>query len=116
MSFFLKALVISLFLLFASIDNNPIVRFLAVSGLSPSPLETIFGLKCLFCGMTEGLYQILHLNLGEAIKANIFSPLIIPLLVYFLIKTEVPKINNRLKEIMFFSGFILLSVFVNIFN
>ena len=116
MSFLLKSLVIALFLLFASIDNNPVVRFLAVIGLSPSPLETIFGLNCLFCGMTEGLYQILHLNLREAMKSNIFSPLILPFLAYLLIKAEVPKINNRSKEIIFFSGFILLSVFVNIFN
>tara|TARA_B100000767_G_C19757035_1_gene533406 strand:- start:1208 stop:1462 length:255 start_codon:yes stop_codon:yes gene_type:complete len=84
--------------------------------LSPSPIETIFGLKSLFSGMTEGLYQILNLNFTGAIKANIFSPFVIPFLLYFLLKGEVPKMNNKLNEIAFFSCFIFLSIFVNIFN
>ena len=102
--------------MFASIDNNPLVKFLAITGLSPSPLETIFGIKSLFSGMTEGLYQILHLNFNQAMKANIFSPIIIPFLLYFVIKSEVPKMNNRSTEALFFCGFIILSIFVNIYN
>ena len=102
--------------MFASIDNNPLVKFLAITGLSPSPLETIFGIKSLFSGMTEGLYQILHLNFNQAMKANIVSPIIIPFLLYFVIKSEVPKINNESTEAYFFCGFIILSIFVNIFN
>jgi predicted Na+-dependent transporter len=66
--------------------------------------------------MTEGLYQILHLNFKQAIKANIFSPIIIPLLLYFIIKGEVPRMNNRSMEAIFFSVFITLSIFVNIYN
>ena len=102
--------------MFASIDNNPLVKFLAITGLSPSPLETILGIKSLFSGMTEGLYQILHLNFNQAMKANIFSPIIIPFLLYFVIKSEVPKMNNRSTEALFFCGFIILSIFVNIYN
>mgnify|MGYP001322178336 CR=1 FL=1 len=102
--------------MFASIDNNPLVKFLAITGLSPSPLETIFGIKSLFSGMTEGLYQILHLNFNQAMKANIFSPIIIPFLLYLVIKNEVPKMNNRATEALFFCGFIILSIFVNIYN
>ena len=66
--------------------------------------------------MTEGIYQILHLNFSQAMKANIFSPIIIPVLLYFVIKRDVPKMNNRSKEVLFFCGFIILSVFVNIYN
>ena len=66
--------------------------------------------------MTEGLYQILHLNFKQAIKANIFSPIIIPLLLYFVIKGEALKMHNRSTEAIFFSIFIILSVFVNIYN
>ena len=97
-------------------DNNPVVRFLAVFGLSPSPLETIFGIKSLFSGMTEGLYQILNLSFEKAIKANIFSPLIIPLLLYLLFMEGSLRLDTRYKENIFFAGFVFLSFLVNIFN
>tara|TARA_B100000768_G_scaffold152101_1_gene147605 strand:- start:484 stop:780 length:297 start_codon:yes stop_codon:yes gene_type:complete len=97
-------------------DDNPIVRLQAIIGLSPSPIEKLFGLKSLFSGMTEGVYQLLNLNFRESVKANIFSPVIVPLLFYFLINGEVPKMNTKSREIFFFSTFILLSVAVNIFN
>ena len=52
----------------------------------------------------------------KMVKANIFSPIIIPFLLYLVIKGEVPKINNRSTEALFFCGFIILSIFVNIYN
>jgi len=65
----------------ASIDKNPIIRLEAVIGLSPSPIERIFGLKSLFSGMSEGLYQLVNLNFSHAIKANILTPIVAFLLV-----------------------------------
>jgi len=104
------------FLLFASLDNNPVVRLLAISGLSPSPIEKIFGVKSLFSGMTEGLYQVLHLNLNQALKANIFSPFVIPCLLLLVFKRDLFKIKNTNTEFLFFIGFISLSILVNVYN
>ena len=73
-------------------DDNPIVRLQATIGLSPSPIEKLFGLKSLFSGMTEGVYQLLNLNFRESVKANIFSPVIVPLLFYFLINVSHAKL------------------------
>ena len=101
---------------FAFIDNNPAVRFQAILGLSPPPLERFFGLKSLFSGMTEGVHRFARLNLAGSVEANIFSPLVIPLFSYFIFKWRVPKIDNKNKEIVFFISFLGLSIIVNVIN
>jgi len=102
--------------MFASIDNNPVVKLEAVLGLSPSPIERIFGIKSLFSGMTEGVYQFVRMNFEASIKANIFSPLVIPLIAYAILAWRLPKVNTRRQEYMFFGVFIMLSIVVNIVN
>ena len=115
-SLFLRLLLFSLLLLFISIENNPLVRLEAIIGLSPSPIEKIFGVKSLLSGMTEGVHQMTFLNVQDALNANIFSPIVIPLLLLLFIRGKIPKIKTRKHELVFFSSFIFLSVLVNVFN
>ncbi len=58
---------------FASLQRNPLVRFEAILGLSPSPLERIFGIKGAFSGMTEGVFQLSRGHVVQAFQANVFS-------------------------------------------
>lgn len=101
---------------FASIDNNPLVKLEAELGLSPSPIEKIFGVKSLFSGMTEGVFQFIHMNIEGSIQANIFAPLVIPFVTYGILAWKIPKVDTRKKEYAFFSIFILLSIIVNFVN
>ncbi len=101
---------------FALIENNPIVKIEAFIGLSPSPIERILGVKSLFSGMTAGVHHFVKLNLISSVKANVFAPLVIPIVIYYLLSWNVPKIDSREKEIIFFSVFVGLSVIVNIAN
>jgi len=101
---------------FVNMENNPLVKLEAKLGLSPSPIERIFGIKSFFSGMTEGVHQIANLNFYNAIQANIFSPIIVLLFIYFWITWDIPKIDTRKKEVTFFSVFILCSVVVNLVN
>ena len=57
-SLFLRLFLFFLLLLFFSLENNPLVRLEAIIGLSPSPIEKIFGVKSFFSGMTEGVHQM----------------------------------------------------------
>ncbi|MCK5717750.1 MAG: DUF2752 domain-containing protein [Thiomargarita sp.] len=86
---------------FASIRNNPLVRLEALLGLSPSPIERFFGVKSLFSGMTEGIHQFVHLNIVSSIKANIFAPLFIIIIVYSILSWNIPKMDTRKKEYFF---------------
>ena len=115
-SLFLRLLLFLLLLLFISIENNPLVRLEAIIGLSPSPIEKIFGVKSLLSGMTEGVHQMAFLNVQDALNANIFSPLVMPLLLLLFIRGKIPKIKTRKHELVFFSSFIFLSILVNVFN
>ena len=101
---------------FAAIDNNPVVKLEAVLGLSPSPIERLFGVKSLFSGMTEGVHQFVRMDFESSIKANIFSPLVIPLISYAILAWRFPKLKTRGQEYMFFGAFIMLSFVVNIVN
>lgn len=114
--FAVRLLIIILLACFALIENNPVVRLEAVLGLSPSPIERFFGTKSLFSGMTEGVHQFVRLNIMTSVEANIFSPLVIPALVFFISTWRVPKIDTKKKEQVFFLVFIAMSAIVNIVN
>ncbi len=111
-----RVFILGIILLFASIDNNPLVKLQAILGLSPSPIEKLFEIKSLFSGMTEGVHQLLNFDISKAINANIFSPFVVPIMFFFTIRGKVPKIDSKAKELIFFSCFIFLSLLVNIFN
>ena len=111
-----RIVLLGFLILFAYVDNNPLVKLVAQLGLSPSPIEKYIGVKSLFSGMTEGVHQIANLNFDAAIKANCFSPLVIPLVAYYLLTWRIPRVQNKKDEVLFFSGFISLSVIVNVVN
>ena len=115
-SLLFRLLLFFLLLLFFSLENNPLVRLEALIGLSPSPIEKIFGVKSLFSGMTEGVNQMAMFNIENALKANIFSPLVIPLLLLLFLRGKAPKIKTKKHELIFFSSFIFLSILVNTYN
>ena len=102
--------------LFFSLDKNPVVRLEAVLGLSPSPLERFFGVKSVFSGMTEGIVRFMNLEIRSAFEANIFSPLVVPLICLLLVIGRVPQINSKRRECSFFASIIIMSVMVNAFN
>ncbi|MEK8019834.1 MAG: hypothetical protein VSS75_023415 [Candidatus Parabeggiatoa sp.] len=100
----------------AYIEHNPLVRLEAILGLSPSPIERFFGLKSVLSGMTEGVHQFVKFDIMASIKANVFAPLVMPIVTYYCLTWEVPKIDTKQKERLFFLGFIIFSVIVNILN
>lgn len=110
--------ILILFLLcgFAYIEHNPIVRLEAILGLSPSPIERFFKVKSLFSGMTEGVHQFAKLDIVASMEANVFAPLVIPLITYYCLLWKIPKIDTKQKENIFFIGFIIFSLIVNILN
>lgn len=101
---------------FASMENNPIVKLEAILGLSPSPIERLFGIKSFFSGMTEGVHQFVHMDIESSIRANVFAPFVMPALIYGVLTWKIPKIDTRKKEYIFFAVFIGFSIVVNIAN
>ena len=99
---------------FASVENNPVVRMEAKAGLSPAPLERFLGIKNFFSGMTEGAHRLAKFDFIGALEANIFTPFFLGVIVIALLMWRVPKIDTRAKEVVFFGGFIGLSVVVNL--
>lgn len=108
----LRLCLIALLAAFASLDHNPVVRLEAKLGLSPSMLERLFGIRGLFSGMTEATYQLVRLDLGRALAANI---LVVPVLGAFalciLLWTR-PKLDTRRREMGFFA-LVLAGVAIN---
>lgn len=101
---------------FLRLDHNPLVRIEAKLGLSPSPIEKLFGVKSLFSGMTEGLYQLTHFNLMKSIESNLLSPLFFVLFLGFLFTGYRPRVKTKFEEAIIFILVVLLSTLVNIFN
>lgn len=82
----------------AALDHNPIVRFEAVLGLSPSPLERLLGIRGFFSGMTEAAHRLTRLDLIGAAQANV---LVFPFLGGFaaaLLLWRWPKLRTRRQE------------------
>ena len=93
---------IALLAAFAGLDRNPVVRLEAMLGLSPSPLERLFGIRGLFSGMTEASHQLVQLDVGRALAANI---LVIPMLATItlcILLWSRPRLDTRGREIAFF--------------
>lgn len=111
-----RVFIIVLLFAFAFIENNPIVRLEALLGLSPSPVERLFGVKSLFSGMTEGVHRLARWELILAFRANPFAILVPPIIVYCCLLWRFPVIDTKKKEKIFFSVFIFLSLLVNLFG
>ena len=108
----LRLCLLALLAVFAGLDRNPVVRLEAKLGLSPSPLEKLFGIRGLFSGLTEATYQLARLNLGRALAANI---LVVPVLGAFalcILLWTWPKVDTRRREIGFFV-LVLVGIAIN---
>jgi hypothetical protein len=99
---------------FVSLDRNPIVVLQSRLGLSPSPLERLFGIKGPFSGMTEGIHRLAHGDLSGAISANVVTPFFAAITVMCVLIGYRPQVRTRRQEALFFLAVILLSVLVNV--
>lgn len=97
---------------FASLDRNPVVRLEAQLGLSPSPLERWFGIRGLFSGMTEATYQLVRLDLGRALAANILVVPVIGAITLCILLWSWPRLDSRRREIAFFA-LVLAGIAIN---
>lgn len=96
----------------AWLPANPLVRAEALLGLSPGPLERHLGIKNAFSGMTEGMHQLMHGELGKALDANFLTPLVACALIAWAV-TGV-RLATRRHEILAAAWFVGLSILVNI--
>jgi hypothetical protein len=97
---------------FASLDRNPVVRLEAKLGLSPSPLERLFGIRGLFSGMTEATYQLVRLNFGRSLESNILVVPVLGAITLCILLWTRPKLDTRRREIAFFT-LVLAGVAIN---
>ena len=98
---------------FASIDRNPVVVFLARTGLSPSPLERLFGLKGFFSGMTEGTYRLVHGDFSGAVDANPYTLLVAAIFAICVVFGVRPRLRKTWHEVAFLGTVLLLTLVLN---
>lgn len=99
---------------FVSLDKNPVVVLIAKLGLSPSPLERLFGVKGMFSGMTEGMFRLVHGDIAGAIAANVLTPAFATVVAFCVVVGYRPQIKTRKQELVFLLSVVLLSVLVNL--
>lgn len=107
----LRLCLIALLAAFASLDRNPVVRLEATLGLSPSPLERL-GIRGLFSGMTEATYQLVRLDFGKALAANILVVPVIGAIALCILLWTRPKLDTRRRELIFFA-LVLAGIAIN---
>lgn len=98
---------------FARLEHDPLVRLEAVLGLSPSPLEWLFGIKGLFSGMTEAAHRLSLGDLHDAVAANFLFVPLAGLTVGALILGWRPRIRNGRDDKFFFAAVVLLTLLLN---
>ena len=89
---------------FAALDHNPLVRLEAILGLSPSPLERLFGIRGFFSGMTEATYRLTRLDVIGAGQANILVFPVLAAAVTAILLWRWPKIRTRGQEFAVFAA------------
>lgn len=98
---------------FVSLERNPVVVLIAKLGLSPSPLERLFGVKGMFSGMTEGMFRLAHGNFAGSIDANILTPAFATVFTICVVSGYRPQIKTRKQELVFLLSVVFLSALVN---
>ena len=97
---------------FAGLSHNPIVRLEAVLGLSPSPLEQLFGIRGFFSGMTEAAYRLVRLEPLAAARANILVFPFLAAVAIALLLWRRPRLQTREQELAVL-GIALLGTVIN---
>ena len=99
---------------FVSLERNPVVVLIAKLGLSPSPLERLFGVKGIFSGMTEGMFRLAHGNFVGSMDANILTPAFAAVFTICVMSGYRPQIKTRKQELVFLLSVVFLSALVNL--
>lgn len=95
-------------------DHNPIVRLEAIVGLSPSPLERLFGVRGLFSGMTEAAHRLSMGSLHGASSANMFFAPLAFIVVGLVLIGHRPRIRNRRDEALILGSTVALTLLLNV--
>lgn len=98
----------------AQLDHNPLVRLEAVLGLSPSPLERLFGIRGPFSGMTEASYQLAHGHVSASLAANALTIPFWTAVAACIACWSVPRLTTRRREYMAFATLIVATIINNI--
>ncbi|HEX6740681.1 MAG TPA: hypothetical protein VF079_02650, partial [Sphingomicrobium sp.] len=88
---------------FAALDHNPVVRLEARLGLSPSPLERLFGIRGFFSGMTEATFRLTRLDLAGASQANILVFPVLAAATAAILLWRWPTLRTPRQELAFFA-------------
>lgn len=99
---------------FARLEHNPLVQLEARLGLSPSPLERLFGIRGMFSGMTEATHRLSSLDLAGALQANVLVLPVLAAIVAAILCWNVPKLDTRRREAGFFALVIVGSAINNL--
>jgi hypothetical protein len=96
---FVRLLIVAGLAAFASIDRNPVVRLQAELGLSPSPLERLFGLRGPFSGMTEATWRLTELDVGASLRANVLTMPLLAAAACCILAWARPQLRTRRAEL-----------------
>lgn len=84
---------------FAALNDNPLVRLETRLGLSPSPLERLFGIRGFFSGMTEATHRLTRFDLVGAGQANILVYPVLAAAAAAILLWRRPRIRSRRDEL-----------------
>lgn len=88
------------------------VILLSFLGIYKCPINYIFGIPCLTCGMTRALYYAITLNFNKAFYYHLLWPLIIiAFILYILIELNIIKLNKKTKKSLIYLITIIFVVY-----
>lgn len=100
--------------MFVRLDQNPLVRLEAVLGLSPSPLERLFGIRGPFSGMTEATYQLAHGHVGASLAANVLTIPFWAAVLAMILRWSAPRIATRRGEYVALAMIVAATIINNV--
>ena len=93
-----------------------LIIYLSVVALTGHGIPCFFrrltGLQCPGCGMTHAIFSFIHGNYAEAIRYNILSVTICPLIGLFLIIKSIKYINTGEEEFTYIDVFFLITCLI----
>jgi hypothetical protein len=78
----------------------------AGSGIYPiCPFHAITGLHCPGCGTARAMHQLLHGNLGAAMRLNAFAVLLLPSVTYWMVSLALQFVGRKPLPSVFIPAF-----------
>ncbi len=96
------------------VRRNPLVWVEARLGLSPSPMERLFGIKGPFSGMTEASHRLALLDMRSAIEANPLVIIFWASVAVMILLWKFPTMKRRSDELRFFAIMALATLANNV--